>query len=442
MPEPVGRRLNSWKEIAVYVQRDVRTLARWEKERGMPVRRVPGERGQVFAYSDEIDRWLTRSEAGQGDEAPPAEPRGPESAAASPPRTAPWTGGWRVRAAVAAAMVLLALGLAVTARPALLRRPPVVKLQAERNHLLALTESGEAWRKSFDRRILLTAPEQPYAIADMTGDGDPEIAAVVGRGEPTEYIADTLHMFSSSGRELWQRQLAESVTFGSHRFDPPWNTGPMRIVRTNGGSHVLWLTHHHTWWPAIAVRFDAAGTRTGRFVHAGWLTSAAGLEDGTVVMGGVSNQHGSDVFVVLDAASWDGAGPPGEGLYECRACPEGRPYRYFVLPRSELSVATGSTRQAAHIHVFAHGVEVRVVQKKLGSADIIYEFTRDFTLRAVRPSDAYWAWHRELESSGLVTHAEAACPEHVSVRAKLWERERGWSELTVAGDRAVSVAAQ
>ena len=59
MVEHSSRRLGSWKEIAGYVGRDARTVARWEKERGFPVRRLPGgPRSSVFAYTDEIDAWM------------------------------------------------------------------------------------------------------------------------------------------------------------------------------------------------------------------------------------------------------------------------------------------------------------------------------------------------------------------------------------------------
>ncbi len=51
-------RLDSWKEIAEYLGRDVRTAIRWEKERGLPVHRVPGEKGGVFALQEEIEAWL------------------------------------------------------------------------------------------------------------------------------------------------------------------------------------------------------------------------------------------------------------------------------------------------------------------------------------------------------------------------------------------------
>ncbi len=52
-------RLDSWKEISAFFGRDERTVRRWEKERGLPAHRVPGgERGGVFAYTDELREWL------------------------------------------------------------------------------------------------------------------------------------------------------------------------------------------------------------------------------------------------------------------------------------------------------------------------------------------------------------------------------------------------
>lgn len=61
------RRLDSWKDIAQYLGRDVTTAMRWEKRRGLPVHRVPGgERGTVYAYPQEIDHWLLGTVKGEG----------------------------------------------------------------------------------------------------------------------------------------------------------------------------------------------------------------------------------------------------------------------------------------------------------------------------------------------------------------------------------------
>jgi Tol biopolymer transport system component len=54
-----GERLDSWKDISAYLGRDVSTVIRWEKEKGLPIRRIPGgQRQSVFAYKEELDAWL------------------------------------------------------------------------------------------------------------------------------------------------------------------------------------------------------------------------------------------------------------------------------------------------------------------------------------------------------------------------------------------------
>jgi TolB-like protein/Tfp pilus assembly protein PilF len=51
-------RLESWKEIAAYLKRDVSTVQRWEKREGMPVHRhLHGKLGSVYAFRSEIDAW-------------------------------------------------------------------------------------------------------------------------------------------------------------------------------------------------------------------------------------------------------------------------------------------------------------------------------------------------------------------------------------------------
>jgi non-specific serine/threonine protein kinase len=53
-----GDRLESWKEIAAYLNRGVRTVRRWEADEGLPVHRhVHRTLGSVYAYKSEIDRW-------------------------------------------------------------------------------------------------------------------------------------------------------------------------------------------------------------------------------------------------------------------------------------------------------------------------------------------------------------------------------------------------
>jgi len=71
MDTPHEDRLDSWKEIAAYLKRDVSTVQRWEKREGMPVHRhLHGRLGSVYAFPAELDAWW------QGRNAPPPDQEG------------------------------------------------------------------------------------------------------------------------------------------------------------------------------------------------------------------------------------------------------------------------------------------------------------------------------------------------------------------------------
>ena len=54
-------RLDSWKEIAAYLRRGTRTVQRWERTEGLPVRRLRHEKlGSVYAFKKELDTWFAR----------------------------------------------------------------------------------------------------------------------------------------------------------------------------------------------------------------------------------------------------------------------------------------------------------------------------------------------------------------------------------------------
>ena len=51
-------RLDSWKEIAAYLKRNVTTVRRWEKQEGLPVHRhLHHRRDSIYAYTTELDIW-------------------------------------------------------------------------------------------------------------------------------------------------------------------------------------------------------------------------------------------------------------------------------------------------------------------------------------------------------------------------------------------------
>ena len=105
-----GARLLSWKEIAAYLKRDIRTAQRWEKLEGLPVHRHQhDERGTACAYTGEIDRWL------EARTLPVAAPTKPAARLSKPPaRRRPTR--TRHYAVLIVGLLMLTLGSAAFAR--------------------------------------------------------------------------------------------------------------------------------------------------------------------------------------------------------------------------------------------------------------------------------------------------------------------------------------
>ena len=110
-------RLDSWKEIAAYLKRDVTTVQRWEKREGMPVHRHLHDRmGSVYASRAELDAWtrsrnLAAAAQGNGNVALP-------EALAPPPRpeVRPRRSRWTFALPLAATVAVLAIGASLWLR--------------------------------------------------------------------------------------------------------------------------------------------------------------------------------------------------------------------------------------------------------------------------------------------------------------------------------------
>jgi len=124
-----NRRLDSWKEIAAFFGRDERTVKRWEKDRALPIHRLPGgSRARVFAFTQELERWMHSVEVQPADEIPGTDasagavPQADSETSdeaellasrepSEPPRRRVFTKSWVIAAAVALLAVVAFGGL-------------------------------------------------------------------------------------------------------------------------------------------------------------------------------------------------------------------------------------------------------------------------------------------------------------------------------------------
>jgi Tol biopolymer transport system component len=140
--QAVKERLDSWKEIATHLGRDVRTVIRWEKK-GLPVHRVPGGKRQaVFAYTEEIDAWLVSRdrENHDSDQQASEPPQEPENnllvSLVDEPAREPQHRGWFVQLFHANKWVLFGTALCLAGLAAVL----LVRPQTSAIHSLGLRQ--------------------------------------------------------------------------------------------------------------------------------------------------------------------------------------------------------------------------------------------------------------------------------------------------------------
>jgi TolB-like protein/cytochrome c-type biogenesis protein CcmH/NrfG len=206
---PEGSRLHdkklvSWKEIAVHLGREIRTVQRWEKTEGLPVRRHEHQkRSTVYAYASELDEWFKKRQPADDPEADAAFEPEPDASDAS---LEPDNDNARLAAQPAAASTAdsSAVSPAQLASPHTKRKPLVMALS-----LLAVLLAAYAvlhwaqpgvFQKKKVRLVVVPFtnlsgdPKQDYFSAGLTdemitrlGSLDPQRLGVIAANSSTAY---------------------------------------------------------------------------------------------------------------------------------------------------------------------------------------------------------------------------------------------------------------
>jgi len=216
--------LSSWKEIARFLNVDVRTCQRWERQFGLPVHRIRNaERSRVEAYPEEIAAWRktafqTKNGDSNGGNGIPA--RGPNGITGEPRNT---TGrrGFELKYALFALIPLAAAAVVLALFP-LDRNPADFRIEGP--SLVILNKGGrELWR--FDTKLPRLKDESFYKkaypekirhideegqfitttpnifIQDIDRDGRNEV--LFNPQTTDELNAGKLYLFDGRGKERW-----------------------------------------------------------------------------------------------------------------------------------------------------------------------------------------------------------------------------------------------
>ena len=426
-------RLDSWKVIAAYLNRDQRTVQRWERELGLPVRRLTGRGRSVFAYTSEIDAWLRTNQANL--ESPPA-----ADVSAPPVRKV----GLLSPLAVSA-VILLAAGLAWRLRPASATAAEL-RVKVTTDGVVAFDARGaKRWDYPFPLAYSTYLAEQmaePVRIAEGKNPAVYLATAHRVRGIDDAREGGPLTQLDLAGHEQRSFSFADTVTFAGTAFGPPWVITTFAIDDTGGPRRIAIAAHHDVWDASLVTVLDEEFHRHGTFVHAGWIEQLQWMAPSRLVIAGYSNAHDGGMVALLDPSApggIDGQGPEPAGTrYHCDTCASAGPLRMAIMPRTELNRITASRFNRARIEVTPRGILARTIEVPhpspgLDAIDALYEFTPSLEFQRASFGDHYWeVLHAVKHQAASSRQTRPASPEKSGPAQILtWDPRAGWKMVVV-----------
>jgi hypothetical protein len=410
------RELCSWKEIASYLGVGVRTAQLWERDRGLPVRRLPGPRGQVRALVSEIEEWKRSGEASHGtleevsapgattpraataeattsepttSELPASEARNSDAptsdATASMATTSAITMSSMVPAPTAdvakapkatirvsqgklatrwwVLVLAIAVPLLVGAGWFLWPVPKPTTWRVDESTLIISGSDGrEVWRHTFTEPITpemytlrYNETRRKILLTDLDHDGANEVLFALMPAKTGAFCAKLL-CFSNKGRMLWEFQVGKAVRSVTRSFEQVFGINQFGITLLEGKPHVLIASKHYLYFPVQVALLDSGG----RLVREYW--------------------HSGD-FTQLLIKDMDGNGR--EEAYLGGVSNAHRAATIVVLDPGSMSGASREPDPAFQLQGFAHGKAFRRLllgRTCIGQKDALYNVVHEFNL--------------------------------------------------------------
>lgn len=292
-PEPVSPapqaqdRLDSWKEVASYLRRDVRTVQRWERKEDLPVYRHRHDKfSSIYAFRSEIDEWRRQraEEIAEGDSSGDRSTQLPDLGQPHSTFSRLAKLGERLwsrqslsqKIGILTVLLILIVGwIYIASTPA---SASIARLSYENGELRAHDKSDRIVWKHPLPEIVHSVDNEPGYIADVDRDGRNEVlACVMYRSYPPPIANGEVHCFNSEGKRLWQFAANDTLRFANAEYGPPWAIEQWSARTTPGSFAIAIAAHHFIHWPSMLIVLDGQGQNLGKFVNSGWIVASRWL---------------------------------------------------------------------------------------------------------------------------------------------------------------------
>lgn len=398
-PDTGLRHLTSWKEIADYLNVSVRTAQSWEHERGLPVQRMPGEKGRVLTTVQDLDRWRQNLR----------------------------TNGWwskpvhlRGIALLFAVLFVGLLGYEVAAHVRQYVGRQAASYRLGRRSITVLDSSGkDLWRVPFaqpfesaDYADAQLAAHRKVSFNDIDGDGDIETLFVYS---PLDSLRNpsALYCFSKDGKERWNFAPERMSRSSGQGYGQIHVLNDLLVTQPNGKSesYILLLDCRLPGHSAKLFVLSPRGETLATFTHQGHLGMLEAADvDGCgrkeVLVGGAAGERDEAELIVLELPYEFDPSVTQPKLARDVSPPQIREKAVLIFPRTCVNSKLEESNRIAHI---AHSGDIlTVVVSELSddpSVEVTYQLDRQFQVKNVWFSDALKNLHRNLTAQGILDHS-------------------------------------
>jgi len=423
--------LNTWKEIAAYLDCDVKTCQRWEKQRALPIRRIGGVKsGRAYAYRRELDAWLKhwKGKTAQDLSDPPK-----KKSFSRPP----------------VPLILLAAPI-LTAAFFLLSPPKQpADFRIEGDTLVILNAKGRLlwrhrtgipklqdeayYRSRFQNRIFdwdTGLPHLPLiVIDDLDGNGrndvlfSPQAKDGLGTGR--------LDCFDARGRLKWTIETGREHIYGDILYSADHVIHGILVANLDGEreKEIVVISNHFRYFPTRLMIFGHNGDLLGDYWHSGRINDILIQDlDGDghpeILAAGINNEHNKAFFLVFDGRRVGGFSPQINDYYRSRNHTEGTERFYLLFPRTDADLRKDKTETVQYMEILKNGRISLTTQ--LSGLD--FEFDPDLKPAGVKTSHRFDRLQAEAVREGWITRPMTAKEVEALAGEILYWTGSGWSK--------------